>query len=92
MDTLTTEGVWGNMQSRLLDIEVGQIMTTEPFNQSPSDAQHRLNKYMKMRDDAKNHFMKNPSLLRVCVALIEQLEVDIRQCRKELGLPEWGYL
>lgn len=68
-------------------------MTTEPFNQSSvNDAQSRLDKYMKMREDAHHYVMDNPKSLRDAVALIGDLEKDIRQCRKELGLPEWKYL
>lgn len=54
--------------------------------------QQRLDKYMSMRKKVFDSFLSNPSLLSTCSQLIGQLEMDIRQCRKELGLPEWNYL
>lgn len=54
-------------------------------------AQERLDKYLAMREEAQKAFMSDPSLLSVCVQTIGQLEADIRECRKELGLSEWGY-
>lgn len=55
------------------------------------NAQERLDKYMAMRKQAEEAFRQDPSVLAITVKLIGDLERDIRACRKELGLPEWGY-
>lgn len=56
-----------------------------------TNAQQRLDKYMTMRENVYQCFLSNPEILSIATNLIGKIEVDIRACRKELGLPEWGY-